>query len=104
MKSQPHQDPRQMMQSLDTWYKSLASKMNVDGKVGTDKFYLIIQAISCRYECILCRLILRTWQQSEHLEWRNWAKQRLNSAFLELDTVAMRVMTSGTLEEFPMPL
>ncbi|RDL30386.1 uncharacterized protein BP5553_10264 [Venustampulla echinocandica] len=99
--NKPQQDPRQMMHPLDAWRKSLAAKMHVGGNTGTDVYYLNIQAMSYRFECILCRLIRRYWQQSQHADWREWAKQRLRSAILELDTIAMRVLASGTLQDFP---
>ncbi|KIW35708.1 uncharacterized protein PV07_02392 [Cladophialophora immunda] len=98
----PQQDPRQMMQPLDAWRKSLVTRMHVGGNTGTDVYYLNIQAMSYRFECVLCRLIRRCWQQSRHTEWSEWAKQRLRSAVLELDTIAIRVLASGTLHDFPM--
>ena len=104
MANKPQQDPRQMIQPLDVWRKSLPAKMHVDGSTGTDVCYLDVQAISYRYECILCRLIQRNWQQSQHAEWSKWAEQRLRSAILELDTIVMRVLASGTLQDFPAPL
>ena len=97
----PQQDPRQMMNSLDSWRKSLAAKMHMDGNTGTDVYYLNIQALSYRFECILCRLIRRGCQQSGYADWSEWAKQRLRSAILELDTIAVRVLASGTLQDFP---
>ncbi|KAE9369874.1 hypothetical protein N431DRAFT_345215 [Stipitochalara longipes BDJ] len=100
--NKPQQDPRQMMHPLDVWRKSLAAKMHVGGNTGTDVYYLNIQAMSYRFECILCRLIRRYCQQSQHADWSEWAKQRLRSAILELDTIAMRVLASGTLQDFPM--
>ncbi|KAI9673726.1 MAG: hypothetical protein M1822_009588 [Bathelium mastoideum] len=95
------QDLRQMMHPLDAWRKSLAAKMHVDGNTGNDVYYLNMQAMSYRFECILCRLIRRRWQQSRHADLSEWAKQRLRSAILELDTIAMRVLASGTLLDFP---
>ncbi|KIX03057.1 uncharacterized protein Z518_06607 [Rhinocladiella mackenziei CBS 650.93] len=86
--NKPQQDPRQMMHPLDAWRKSLAAKMHVGGNTGTDVYYLNIQAMSYRFECILCRLIRRCWQQSRHADWSEWAQQRLRSAILELDTIA----------------
>jgi len=90
------------MHPLDAWRKSLAAKMHVGGNNGTDVYYLNMQALSYRFECILCRLIRRCWQQPQHADWSEWAKQRLRSAILELDTIAMRVLASGTLQDFPM--
>ncbi|OAL25836.1 hypothetical protein AYO20_10298 [Fonsecaea nubica] len=100
--NKPEQDPRQMMHPLDVWRKSLAAKMHIGENTGTDVYYLNIQAMSYRFECILCRLIRRRWQQSLHADWSEWAKQRLRSAILELDTITMRVLACGTLHEFPM--
>ncbi|KAK4234847.1 cutinase transcription factor 1 beta [Achaetomium macrosporum] len=99
--NKPQQDPRQMMCTLDAWRTSLAAKMHVVGNTGTDIYYLHIQAMSYRFECILCRLVRRRWQQSQHADWSEWAKQRLRSAVLELDTIAMRVLASGNLHDFP---
>ncbi len=93
-----------MMNPLDAWRKSLAAKMHVDGNTGTDVYYLNTQALSYRSECILCRLIRRCCQQSRHTDWSEWAKQRLRSAILELDTIAMRVLGSGNLQDFPISL
>ena len=93
-----------MLHPLDAWRKSLADKMRVGDNTGTDVYYLEIQAMSYRLECILCRLIRRRWQQSVHAEWSEWAKQRLHAATLELDTIAMRVLASGTLASFPISL
>ncbi|KAL2432854.1 Fusaric acid cluster transcription factor FUB12 [Exophiala dermatitidis] len=101
--NQPQQDPRQMMQPLDKWRESLAAKMHLSGNTGTDIYYLNIQAMSYRFECILCRLIRRCFQQSGRTEWSEWAKQRLRTAILELDTIAMRILASGTLQDFPVP-
>lgn len=69
-----------------------------------DVYYINLRALSYRFECILYRLILRRWRQSEHTDWSEWAAQRLQSAILELDTIAMRVLSSGTLHDFPAPL
>ncbi|KAG9790347.1 hypothetical protein KCU88_g1316, partial [Aureobasidium melanogenum] len=99
----PQQDPRQMMQPLDKWRESLAAKMHLSGNTGSDIYYLNIQAMSYRFECILCRLIRRCFQQSGRTEWSEWAKQRLRTAILELDTIAMRILASGTLQDFPVP-
>jgi hypothetical protein len=52
------------MHPLDAWRKSLSAKMHVGGNTGTNVYYLNIQAMSYRFECILCRLIQRCWQQS----------------------------------------
>jgi hypothetical protein len=93
-----------MMQPLDAWRKSLAAKMHMDGNTGTDMYYLNTQAMSYRLECVLCRLIRRRWQQSLHADWSEWAKQRFRSAILELDTIAMRVLASGILQDFPISL
>nr|POE90156.1 fusaric acid cluster transcription factor fub12 [Quercus suber] len=98
------QDPCQMLQPLDSWRQSLVAKIHMTGNIETDVYYLNIRAMSYRYECILCRLMRRCWQQSSHPDWYEWAKQRLQSATLELDTIAVRVMASGTLREFPMGL
>ncbi|KAG0644947.1 Fusaric acid cluster transcription factor [Hyphodiscus hymeniophilus] len=101
--NKPQEDPRQIMHPLDAWRKSLATKMHVGGNIGIDVYYLNIQAMSYRFECILCRLIRRGLQQSQHADWREWAKGRLRSAMLELDTISMRVLASGTLQNFPIP-
>lgn len=93
-----------MMHPLDAWRKSLADKMHVGGNTGTDVYYLNVQAMSYRFECILCRLIRRRWQQSRHADWSEWAKHRLRSTILELDTIAMRVLASGLLQDFPIAL
>ena len=93
-----------MLHSLDTWRTSLATKMHVAGNTGTDVYYLNIQAMSYRFECILCRLIRHTSQQKKHSDWSEWAKQRLRSAILELDAIAVRVVASGTLLDFPISL
>ena len=102
--NKPQQDPRQMMHPLDAWRNSLAAKMHVGGNTRNDVYYLNIQAMSYRFECILCRLMQRCWQQPLPADWSEWAKQRLRSATLELDTIAMRVLASGTLQDFPMSL
>ncbi|CAI7598685.1 unnamed protein product [Penicillium manginii] len=101
MTNKPQQDPRHMLHPLDAWRKSLAVKMHVDGNIGADVYYLTMQAVSYRFECVLCRLIRRCWQQTQHADWSEWAKQRLQSAILELDTITKRVLASGTLQDFP---
>lgn len=93
-----------MLHPLDAWRKSLAVKMHVDGNIGADVYYLTMQAVSYRFECVLCRLIRRCWQQTQHADWSEWAKQRLQSAILELDTITKRVLASGTLQDFPISL
>jgi hypothetical protein len=93
-----------MMNPLDAWRKSLATKMHVGGNAGNDVYYLDIQAMSYRFECILCRLIRHRLQQTQHAEWSEWANERLRSGILELDMISMRVLASGTLQDFPMPL
>uniref|UniRef100_A0A8H7K7D3 Xylanolytic transcriptional activator regulatory domain-containing protein n=1 Tax=Bionectria ochroleuca TaxID=29856 RepID=A0A8H7K7D3_BIOOC len=100
--SKPQQDPRLIMHSLDAWRKSLAAKMHVSEDTGTNIYYLNIQAMAYRFECVLCGLMRRVWQQSQHTDWSEWVKVRLRSAILELDTIAMRVFSSGTLQNFPM--
>jgi hypothetical protein len=93
-----------MLHSLDAWRASLAGKLHVIGRTGTDMYYLHIQAISYRFECILCRLIRSRYHQSGNSDWSEWAKQRLRSAILELDMIATRVLASGTLYDFPVAL
>jgi hypothetical protein len=78
--------------------------MHVGENTGSDVYYLNIQAMSYRFERILCRLIRRRLQQSKPADWGEWAKERLRSSFLELDLISMRVLASGTLQDFPMPL
>lgn len=102
--NKPIQDPRQILHSLDAWRETLGAKMHVEGETGKNVSFLTIQALSYRFECILCRLIRRCWQQSQHADWGEWAKQRLRSALLELDMIVKRVLTNGTLLDFPMPL
>ncbi|KAL1854841.1 hypothetical protein VTK73DRAFT_8686 [Phialemonium thermophilum] len=100
--NKPQQDPRKIMQPLDAWRKHLAAKMHVvDECTRTDVYYLNIQAMSYRFECILCRLVRRRGHQSPHVDWSEWAKRRLRSAVLELDTITMRVLANGTLHDFP---
>lgn len=93
-----------MMLSLDVWRKSLAIRMHVGENTGTDVYYLSVQAMSYRFECILCRAIRRRWKQSQREDWSEWARQRLRSSILELDTIAMRVLAIGILLDFPTPL
>ena len=93
-----------MLHPLDAWRKSLAAKMHISGNTGTDVYYLNVQAMSYRFECVFCRLIRRHWRQSLHADWSEWAKQRLLSAILELDTITMRVLASGTIQDFPISL
>ncbi|KAK4503089.1 hypothetical protein PRZ48_006516 [Zasmidium cellare] len=100
--NKPQQDPRQIMHSIDGWRKSLPSILHLDDNAGHDLYYIHLQALSYRYECILCRLIRR--QRNRPEEWKEWAKQRLRAATLELDTMAMRVLASGTLQDFPISL
>lgn len=102
--TKPQQDPRQMFHSLDSWRKSLPVKMHMNENIGTDVYYLAMQAMGYRFECILCRLIRRCWQQTHHADWSEWVKQRLRSAILELDTITKRVLASGTLQDFPISL
>lgn len=104
IKSLLQRDPRQLMDRLDAWRKSLPSKMHVDGDLETNNQYLTMRAISYRYECVLCRRLRHTLQRSKRADWAGWAKQRLRSAILELDMIALRVMASGTLAQFPTPL
>ncbi|KAF2171706.1 hypothetical protein M409DRAFT_63319 [Zasmidium cellare ATCC 36951] len=97
--NKPQQSPRNVLQPMDTWRKSLITRLHLDENAGNDLCYLHIQAMSYRFECIVCRLILR--QRSRSADGKEWAKQRLRSAILELDTIAMRVLASGTLQDFP---
>ncbi|AEO63932.1 uncharacterized protein THITE_2141915 [Thermothielavioides terrestris NRRL 8126] len=101
--SKHQQDLRPIMHTLDAWRGSLAAEMHVaPGNTGTDIYYLHIQAMSYRFECVLCRLMHRRWQQqSQHADLSEWARQRLRTAVLELDTIAMRVLASGNLADFP---
>ncbi|KAI0143425.1 hypothetical protein GGR57DRAFT_484154 [Xylariaceae sp. FL1272] len=99
--NKPQQDPRQLMKPLDMWRKTLSTQMHLDENNKTDVFYLNVQAMSYRFECILCRLVQRNNRQSQHTDWCEWAKKRLRSAILELDTIVMRVLASGTLQDFP---
>ncbi|TRX95114.1 hypothetical protein FHL15_003806 [Xylaria flabelliformis] len=99
--NKPPQDPHQMLHPLDTWRRSLSTRMHVDENNKNNIYYLNVQAISYRFECILCRLVQRCSQQFRHADWSEWAKQRLRTAILELDTIVMRVLASGTLQDFP---
>ncbi|KAI0544898.1 fungal-specific transcription factor domain-containing protein [Xylaria curta] len=99
--NKPQQDPRQMLHPLDAWRKSLSTTMQVDDNNKNDIYYLNVQAMSYRFECILCRLVQRRCQQFRYGDWSEWAKQRLRTAILELDMIAMRVLASGTLQDFP---
>ena len=101
---QPQQDLRDLLDPLDAWRQSLADKMHVSSMTGTNVYYLHMQAMSYRYECILCRLLRRRWRQAGHPGRAEWARQRLHSAMLELDTIARRVLASGTLLEYPVSL
>jgi hypothetical protein len=92
------------MQALDAWRSSLASKMHVDGNAGTDVCFLTAKAMSYRYECILFRVLRRTWQRVERDDWCEWAYQRLRLAIVELDMIATRVLASGILKACPAPL
>lgn len=104
IKNKPQQDPRLMLQPLDTWRKSLATKMFADGNTGSDVCYLSIKGLSYRFECILCRLIRRYWKQSQHADYYEWAKQRLRSAIFELDTITKTVLSEDILQMFPISL
>ncbi|KAI0854743.1 fungal-specific transcription factor domain-containing protein [Xylaria cubensis] len=99
--NKPQQDPCQMLHLLDAWRKSLTTRMHVDENNKNNIYYLNVQAMSYRFECILCRLVQRCCQQFRHADWSEWARQRLRTAMLELDTIVMRVLASGTLQDFP---
>ena len=75
--------------------------MQVDDNTGTDVYYLNMQAVSYRFESVLC---CRIRQQSAHQGWVDWARQRFRNAVLELATIAMRVLARGTLLNFPISL
>jgi hypothetical protein len=92
---------RDMMRPLDLWRASLATTMHVEGTTGSNICYLHAQALSYRFECMLCRMIRRRSQPSD---WVEWANQRLRSAIVELDTIALRVSASGTFHKFPVSL
>jgi hypothetical protein len=104
VKEKPEQDPCQIMESLDVWRRSLAAKMHVAESTGIDVYYLNMQTMSYRSECVLCRLIRSRSQQSGQSAASEWAKQRLRNAILELDTIAIRVMANELLYRFPMYL
>lgn len=97
----PQQDPQIMFQSLDAWRKSLPGMMHMGESFEADVYFLSIQAMSYRFECILCRLIRRRWERSQNPDWGDWAKKRLRSAIFELDTITKRVLSRGTLLCFP---
>lgn len=78
--------------------------MQLGGEIGTNICHLNVQAVSFRFECILCRLVRRNCQRFGRADWSEWAQKRLRSAILELDTIAMRILAYGTLEECPTPL
>ena len=101
VRDEPQHDLQQAMHLLDEGRKSLASKMHVETSTRTDTYYLNIQAMSYRFECVLCREIRR---QPQNMDRIGYAKQRVRSAMLELDTIAMRVLALGTLWEFPVIL
>lgn len=102
--NKPRHDPRQTLSRFDVWRRSLAAKLHVDADTETDVYYLNVEAMSYRFECILCRLMRRSFLQSRHEDWSDWTSQRLRSAVLELDAIAMRVLTSGILHDFPITL
>lgn len=78
--------------------------MHVVTNTGANVYYLHVQAMSYRFECVLCRLLHRRAQQIRHADWIEWARERLRSAILELDTIFLRVLASGTLQDFPSSL
>ncbi|CEJ91840.1 hypothetical protein VHEMI07528 [[Torrubiella] hemipterigena] len=98
IKTKSPQDPRPSLNPLDAWRKSLAAKMHINNTAETDVYYLNMQAMSYRLECILFRVIRHRWPNTE---WSDWPTQRLRAAILELDTIAMRVLAKGTIRDFP---
>ena len=91
-----------MLDQLDSWSQSLATNMHAVASTGTDVYYLSVLAMSYQFESILCRLIHRRWQMSQHPDWSGWARRRFRTAVLELDTISTRVLASGALQDFPM--
>lgn len=104
VKIKTEQDPRQIMGQLDTWRQSLAPKLHLGGVSEENIHYVHLRALSYRIECILCRLMGRLLQGSEHSEWTEWAKQRQRLSMLELDAITMRVFASGALLNLPSTL
>lgn len=98
------QDPGQLFQSLDSWRNSLPELMHSSGSSEINICFLSIQALSYRFECILCRLIRRRGEGSQAPVWVDLAKSRLRIAIFELDTITKRVLSSGTLLCFPISL
>ncbi|KAH6890680.1 hypothetical protein B0T10DRAFT_486434, partial [Thelonectria olida] len=96
------QDPCQLIRPLDAWRMSLADKMQIgDPFHNGDIYYPEALATSYRFESIMCRLIRRHRRYSQDASWSGWAKQRLRSAILEMDTIAKRVLANDTLRKFP---
>jgi hypothetical protein len=89
------------MRPLDEWRASLAARMHVDGSPGLNVYYLHAQALSYRFECMLCRMMRRRYRDSS---WVEWTDQRLRSAIVELNAIALRASVGGTLQEFPVSL
>lgn len=86
------------------WRKSLPEQLHVDDDTGTKVYYLNGLAVSYRYECSICRLILHSLRRSSYDEWTEWTRRRLRSAILELDIIATRVLASRTFCDFPISL
>lgn len=98
MKHEREEDSTQLLDEVDRWRETLASKMHLHTNPRMDVYYLNVLSMSHRFECILCRLIRRSRQNSQEVA---WARERLHSATLELNAIAMRVLASGTLQHFP---
>ncbi|KAH7142085.1 fungal-specific transcription factor domain-containing protein [Dactylonectria macrodidyma] len=102
MSKEIDQDPRHLMPPLDAWRESLAEKMHsVGSSQDAELYYAELLATSYRFEAIMCRLLQRRWR-SRDADRSEWAKQRLRSATFELDTIAGRILTNGSILRFPM--
>jgi len=76
--------------------------LQLEDSTQSDMYYLVLQALSYRYECVLYR---RTHRQKMRQQTAvENAKQRVHTSKMELDAITMKALASGKLQNFPVTL
>lgn len=96
-------DPRTLTRRISDWRLALPDLLVHHLQRPDNVWSTVLLAISYRFECILLRL-LGVWWRGKDAAWYGWTRGRLREAIFELDTIAGRTWSDGTLSTLPLSL
>jgi hypothetical protein len=96
-------DPQTLTHRISAWRLALPDLLIHDIQRPDNVWSTVLLAISYRFECILLRL-LRVWWRRRDASWYAWTRGKLHAAMFELDTIAGRTWSNGTLLTLPLSL